>query len=265
MSGRVALAASADGTVAHRTDPDSATLRQWIHDAFDDVEPHPPPNVVATILDAFEIGLMTGPLHDQAGLSRRCLYDALHDVNAPPNIIAAILDTFERGFARQLSRPQSGTACRWDDQGFGFIKPDDGGVDLFCHVSSITDGSCLQDGARVQFVKVYDEEKAKERAEQVTGGSSQDAGDATASTRLREHDNDGPSSVKRQMMTPAGDWAVELPDGDVTVEPPLAAPSSGNATAEPPAVPSDPDPALPAHDPSVTRQATGVDYMPSTP
>jgi hypothetical protein len=43
----------------------------------------------------------------------------------------------------------SGTACRWNARGFGFITPapGNGNEDLFCHFSSILDGNCL--GVRV--------------------------------------------------------------------------------------------------------------------
>ena len=53
----------------------------------------------------------------------------------------------------------SGVACRWNERGFGFIKPDDGGDDLFCHVSQITDGNALSEGATVHYVKVFDERR----------------------------------------------------------------------------------------------------------
>ena len=40
-----------------------------------------------------------------------------------------------------------------DDKGFGFIVPDDGGKDLFCHYSNI-DGEgfrTIQEGQKVEF------------------------------------------------------------------------------------------------------------------
>merc|ERR1740124_1375743 len=70
----------------------------------------------------------------------------------------------------------TGVALRWNEKGFGFIKPDDGGEDLFCHFSGIEDGKCLIQGNPVEFMKTYDERKGKERAEQVTGGAPEPEG-----------------------------------------------------------------------------------------
>jgi cold shock CspA family protein len=67
-----------------------------------------------------------------------------------------------------------GIAGRWNDRGFGFIKPDDGGEDIFCHFSSITDGNALAEGSEVHFIKRYDDRKGKDRAEEVTGGIQDD-------------------------------------------------------------------------------------------
>merc|ERR1719272_1787833 len=67
-----------------------------------------------------------------------------------------------------------GTAGRWNDRGFGFIKPEDGSEDVFCHFSCVTDGNCLEENASVEFEKVFDDRKGKYRAEQVTGGFQQD-------------------------------------------------------------------------------------------
>ena len=70
----------------------------------------------------------------------------------------------------------TGIALRWNEKGYGFIKPDDGGEDLFCHFSSIKDGNCLIEGSPVQFVKSFDERKGKSRAEEVTGGGDDRGG-----------------------------------------------------------------------------------------
>ena len=40
---------------------------------------------------------------------------------------------------------KTGVAGRWNPRGFGFITPDQGGEDLFCHFSSITDGNMVSD------------------------------------------------------------------------------------------------------------------------
>jgi len=59
---------------------------------------------------------------------------------------------------------------RWNKRGFGFIQPDEGGEDLFCHHSQIEDGNALAQGATVHFVKQWDDQKGKDRAVQVKGG-----------------------------------------------------------------------------------------------
>merc|ERR1711865_576158 len=68
----------------------------------------------------------------------------------------------------------TGTAGRWNDRGFGFIKPSDGSEDVFCHFSCITDGNCMEEGSKIEFEKVWDDRKGKYRAEGVTGGTTID-------------------------------------------------------------------------------------------
>ena len=54
-------------------------------------------------------------------------------------------------------------------RGFGFIKPDDGGEDLFFHVLFIKHGKCLIEGSKVKYRKAFNRQKGKTCAEQVVG------------------------------------------------------------------------------------------------
>ena len=87
-------------------------------------------------------------------------------------------DDRDRDSAPAAAAPEgsrSGTCARWHaERGFGFITPDDGGEDVFCHVSSITDGNALPEGQKVTYDKEFDEQRGKERAQNVAGGMEED-------------------------------------------------------------------------------------------
>jgi len=64
----------------------------------------------------------------------------------------------------------SGTIARIvGDRGFGFIKPDTGGDDVFFHHSSVASGGFdnLQEGQTVEFEMGRDQRSNKARAENV--------------------------------------------------------------------------------------------------
>lgn len=71
-----------------------------------------------------------------------------------------------------------GTMVRWhSDKGFGFIKPDDGGEDLFAHVSALADGDgSIQEGDKVTYDKEYNERKGKDQATNVRAGAGSGGG-----------------------------------------------------------------------------------------
>jgi len=50
------------------------------------------------------------------------------------------------------------------DKGFGFIMPDNGGADVFVHISAVTRGGPLQDGQKVSYEIGQDRKTAKSRA-----------------------------------------------------------------------------------------------------
>jgi CspA family cold shock protein len=51
-----------------------------------------------------------------------------------------------------------------EDKGFGFIQPDDGGVDVFFHVSALRDGDDITRGKVVTFEIGVDPKSGKTKA-----------------------------------------------------------------------------------------------------
>eukprot|EP00419_Tripos_fusus_P051166 CAMPEP_0172837340 /NCGR_PEP_ID=MMETSP1075-20121228/27127_1 /TAXON_ID=2916 /ORGANISM="Ceratium fusus, Strain PA161109" /LENGTH=126 /DNA_ID=CAMNT_0013680709 /DNA_START=105 /DNA_END=486 /DNA_ORIENTATION=+ len=83
-----------------------------------------------------------------------------------------------------MPKTRTGIASRWNDErGFGFIKPDDGGDDIFCHRSALGESRDLRldEGDKVEYEEVYDERKGKTNAGNVVvlgggGGGSRGGG-----------------------------------------------------------------------------------------
>eukprot|EP00327_Prymnesium_parvum_P034972 CAMPEP_0195613902 /NCGR_PEP_ID=MMETSP0815-20121206/11664_1 /TAXON_ID=97485 /ORGANISM="Prymnesium parvum, Strain Texoma1" /LENGTH=275 /DNA_ID=CAMNT_0040754137 /DNA_START=335 /DNA_END=1166 /DNA_ORIENTATION=- len=97
-----------------------------------------------------------------------------------------------------------GVALRWNaERGFGFIKPDDGGEDLFCHYSSITDGGALEEGSKVWYTKSYDDRKGKDRAENVTGGIPESADLPAAASEAVAVGAEASATISRRDVAPA--------------------------------------------------------------
>ena len=51
-----------------------------------------------------------------------------------------------------------------DDKGFGFIQPDDGGVDVFFHVSALKEGDEITKGKAVHYEVGVDPKSGKTKA-----------------------------------------------------------------------------------------------------
>ena len=63
---------------------------------------------------------------------------------------------------------QTGKISHFDaGRGYGFIIRDDGGADVFVHVSAIVNADLLKKGQSVSFEIVMDERRDKARADKV--------------------------------------------------------------------------------------------------
>lgn len=54
-----------------------------------------------------------------------------------------------------------------NEKGFGFITPENGGADVFVHISAVAYGSALHDGQKVSYELGQDRKTGKSKAENV--------------------------------------------------------------------------------------------------
>lgn len=66
---------------------------------------------------------------------------------------------------REVATTDTGVVLRWNgDRGFGFIKPDSGGEDIFAHVTHVQSGEDLGIADKVAFTKDFNDRKGKYEA-----------------------------------------------------------------------------------------------------
>eukprot|EP00438_Fugacium_kawagutii_P014405 Skav204535 [mRNA] locus=scaffold1211:212067:212635:- [translate_table: standard] len=89
---------------------------------------------------------------------------------------------------------------RWhSDKGFGFIKPDDGGDDLFAHVTALVEGDgSIQAGDKVTYDKEFNDRKNKDQATNVRAGGGSGGGRNKSHDRHRDRDRRSRSRRRRR-------------------------------------------------------------------
>jgi cold shock CspA family protein len=113
---------------------------------------------------------------------------------------------------KPVEKEENGVVMRWNgDRGFGFIRPDVGAEDVFCHVSALEPGEEPAAGDKVTFVNSFNEGKGKTEAVNVRvieKGTGVAPGDGPGASAVE---------VKGQMMrwnSERGFGFVKPEDGD---------------------------------------------------
>jgi len=91
----------------------------------------------------------------------------------------------------------TGTVAKWLDRGFGFISPDDGSGDIFCHSSGLQDQGdrdFLNKGEKVTYDLEEDERSNRMRAVNVVGDGSGEPPEPRENNNYSRRDNSGYNS-----------------------------------------------------------------------
>jgi len=128
---------------------------------------------------------------------------------------------------------KTGQVLKWDEErGFGFIKPDDGDEDLFCHRSSLQGGATsLSKGEKVRFDSEYDEKKGKSRA--VNCSSEGDGGGSGSVATSAGGTGPSPSEMAAAAQAYLPMLAASMFPGTTTIARPPALPQSVPETPPP--------------------------------
>lgn len=99
-------------------------------------------------------------------------------------------------------REETGKISNWNESGgFGFIQCDNGGDDLFCHVSQLLDGDgSVRDGDYVKFAREFNDRKGKDQAIKVTragGGGRRSSRESRSPPRRRDDRRDDSRDSRR--------------------------------------------------------------------
>ena len=87
---------------------------------------------------------------------------------------------------RKCSTQHKGVWRQWHKEGrYGFIRPEGGGDDVFCHVTATDAGDMLGEGDRVSFEIEYNERKNKNHAIRVRSSRERSRSGGRPSNRYR--------------------------------------------------------------------------------
>lgn len=93
---------------------------------------------------------------------RRGIYVARRLCLVPGKVVGQVPQS-EQGFLMA-----TGTVKFFNqDKGFGFITPENGGADVFVHISAVAYGAALRDGQKVSYELGQDRKTGKSKAENV--------------------------------------------------------------------------------------------------